>query len=176
MPSDVFWTGLFTFGGGLVGAAVSYATTHRQGDLQEQQLGLEEERHEAEVQSANRQHQERLLESRRALYLRYLKAVDEIIHLPNSDLTSSEELGRPWTEFMQMDNELELSGSDGVRELSVDLFGILNEIAYRFTEILESDSKAWPEDASAHMREVEGRLREARQGMVSRMRDDLRSS
>jgi len=74
---------------------------------------------------------------------------------------------------MQVDNELELSGSDEVRKLSIELFGILNEIAYRFTEVLESDSKTWPEDAGAYMREIESRLRDARQGMVSRMRDDL---
>jgi len=44
MPSDVFWTGAFTFSGGLVGVLAGYANGSRQSKYQEQQLKLEEKR------------------------------------------------------------------------------------------------------------------------------------
>jgi hypothetical protein len=174
MASDVFWTGLFTFSGGLVGAAASYAATRRQAGLQKEQLSLERERHGIETSEAGQRRQVELLQDLRILYIRFLKAVDDIAHLPNSDLSPAVEIGKRWDAFMQADNELELAAPKGVRTSTEPLCVILNKVVYRFTEVFESDSEVWPNDAGSYMREIEADFREARERTVSLMRDNLR--
>lgn len=175
MPSDVFWTGLFTFGGGLVGAATGYATARLQMHAHEGQLDLEERRLEIELTQLGEAKLDRRREERRAIYLEYLKALDAIVNCPTHEHMDHQVLSSRWSAFMQADNELELAGTEAIKDRSYPLHTIAAEAMDRFSNVLDDDGLAWPNDASSYMRSIEEELRTERQGMVSLMRDDLLS-
>ncbi|HWM55056.1 MAG TPA: hypothetical protein VNO20_06680 [Solirubrobacterales bacterium] len=173
MPSDVFWTGFFTFGGGVVGATVGYATARLQNRLQREQLLLEKRRDERQFSKDSEEQLEQRREQRRAVYLHYLEALDAIIHSATTETIDQETLSSRWIAFNLADNELELAGTEAVKESSYPLHTVIAEAIDRFSVVIDSETLTWPDDATSYMRSIEDKLRQARQGTISLMRRDL---
>jgi|GEM_PF-3990145 len=74
---------------------------------------------------------------------------------------------------MEADNELELAADEATRKSSYPLQTLMAEITDRFARILDDPDGTWPDDGSAYMHSIHGKLRELRQGVVAKMRADL---
>jgi hypothetical protein len=176
MPTDVFWTGLFTVSGGLAGTLAGYSSARSQARLQDKQLELDRERHKSERAQLDESRQDQRREQRREIYLRYLLALDTIINSATEESLDHETLSSRWRAFVQADNEIELDGDEATKQASYPVNGLIAEIAGRFADILDAPDAEWPDAATQYLHSIEDEQRKARQTMVNHMRDDLSKS
>jgi hypothetical protein len=174
MPSDVFWTGVFTLSGGLAGTFAGYASAISQTRIQDKQLQLERERHRSERAHVDDTRRDRQREQRREIYLRYLLTFDTIINSATEDSLDHQTLSERWRAFVQADNEIELDGDEKTKEASYPLNEIVAKIAGRFADILDDPEAEWPDSGAKYLRSIEEEQRAARQAIVNHMRRDLR--
>lgn len=173
MPSDVFWTGLFTVSGGLAGTLAGYASARSQAYFQDKQLQLEKERHQSEQEQIAESRRDQQRQQRRDIYLRYLLAFDTIINSANEDSLDHETLSSRWKAFVNVDNEVELMGDEATKASSYPLNTLVSEIASNFALILDDPEAEWPDAGSAYLRSIYDKYREARKEIVHHMRADL---
>jgi hypothetical protein len=174
MPSDVFWTGLFTLGGGFAGAATGYASARLQSKGQERQVQLAHQRHQSQEARATETRRDTQREERRSIYLGYLQSLDAILNSTTAETVSQETLSDRWGQFMQADNEVELAGDEKIKESSYPIHAQVSKTLEYFSEILDKPDLTWPDDASAYLRSMQDDLLGPRRKIISLMRDDLR--
>ena len=171
----MFWTGLFTFGGGVVGGTAGYVSARLQRRFQEQQLGLERRRYESEESRVDRQGADQRREQGRAIYLAYLEAVDTITNSATADVLDDETLSERWKTFVKAGNKLELAGTEGLRNASYQMDALLNRLVTEFSAIIHDSDRTWPGDANEFMHGQAKEVVESRNEMVSLMRRDLQN-
>ncbi len=175
MPSDVFWTGLFTFGGGALGAAGTYFGVRSQREVQLGQLHLEKNAQENESLEKAQENWQVGREQRRSIYLAYLAALDAVIHSPSIKDLTEEDFSSMWTTFIRRDDELELGGTEEVKDASYSLWRVVDRIADHYIEVLCDPHASWPEDADRGFEPVSKEYDDVRSAVVSAMREDIHS-
>jgi hypothetical protein len=173
MASDVFWTGLFTFGGGTLGAIGTYFGVKSQANLQAQQLELDAERHRSDESHRRRKDESAAREQRRLLYLNYLKALDAIVHATAVSNLSTDEMSERWAAFVKADDEIELGGTDDVKDASYPVHRQARAVGTKYKEILDDPNSNWPIDALKWLPSTQEERNAARAAMVAAMRRDL---
>jgi hypothetical protein len=175
MPSDVFWTGLYTFAGGVVGGTTGYITARLQNHVQRAQLALEMDRHRSEERRLAREREDDERERRRLLYLRYLEVFETITNLPGGAQPTQDRLVELWHDFIRADNELELAGSEAIRDASYPANSVIQDAVDEFGAIVEAPDRDWDE-ASEYGEAHGAALMEVRVEMVGLMRADLQDT
>lgn len=173
MPSDVFWTGLFTFGGGLVGATGTAVGARFQYRVQARQLEIEQDRHRSEETHRDRQDRAAALEKRKSIYLNYLGALDALIHATADGHLDQDGLAQIWAAFQGADAELELAASKEVQGASYQLHAEARKIGTFYKNTLDDPSKMWPNDAVHWPEELASEYYDARAEVVTGMRQDV---
>jgi hypothetical protein len=176
MPSDVFWTGLFTFGGGLVGGGAGYLTARLQQAVQKQELGLEERRYETDQQDRRQARRDDLRERRRVLYLKYLGSFDALHTQLNGPELSPEELFEIWSSMIQVDNEIELLGSEAVKSAADNAADYFARLVGELYKIASNPARDWGAEAHELRRpDAMGQeMIEVREELLAKMRVDLK--
>jgi hypothetical protein len=170
MPSDVFWTGLFTFGGGVVGGATGYVTARLQQSLHLQRLGLERRKLEYEVDASATDEKAKRIEAKRSIYLQFLSAIDGVLNPVEYGELDQAELNKRFDRFTDAHCEIELVGDADVNRLAYDFTSVVEQIVIEASRSLEARQIHRMADS------VRGRadsLRAARRKLVAQMRDDL---
>jgi hypothetical protein len=171
--SDVFWTGLFTFGGGVVGAVGTYFGVKSQASLQQQQLELDALRHESDKSHRKGEQESAAREQRQSLYLSYLGALDAVVHSTAVSDMSVDSLGERWAAFIKADDEIELGGTDDVQKAAYPMHKQVWEVATMYTRTLNDPKGRWPSDALKWLKSTQVERNQARADVVGAMRSDL---
>jgi hypothetical protein len=173
MASDVFWTGLFTFGGGLVGALGTYWGSRSQHKLRIRELDLEVARQEREETHQAAQEKSEACEHRRRLYLRYLAGLDRLVHATSVGDLDRDGVAKRWAEFIAADDEVELGGTEAVKDASYPLHECVVKIVDAYTTVMEDARQQWPQDALSRWDAFEDEYARTRGDIVRAMRRDL---
>jgi hypothetical protein len=172
--SDVFWTGFFTFAGGVVGAVGAHFGVKSQINLQQQRLGLDALRYNNDESYRERDEESAAREQRRALYLSYLATLDVVLHAPAVTDLTVDAMRQRWAAFVKADDEIELGGTNSVREAGYPLYMVVSKIREEYTNILSGAGAGWPQDAITWYREkISSEFDLKRAALVDAMRRDL---
>lgn len=136
MPSDVFWTGLFTFGGSVAGAGAGYLTALFQRQANERLLLFEERKLAGLAQERRDEHGDRIREERRAVYLAYLTALDGVLTPIDLGSVEEETLRRRFDRLMEAHCELELAGDRQINECGYALNDLVEGLVAEVLDVL----------------------------------------
>lgn len=160
MASDAIWTSLITGSTGVLTGFLGYGAARLQPMLEARRLGMERDR-------ADR-------DSRRALYLEYLAAIDEVSRAHHDDTATPEWHSDWWNRFENVDNRLELLGSSQVRRASYPLYNRLTDLWNHVRrEASRSGDQTYQQIYDTHFGRVQDSLTEHRREMVDAMRLDV---
>lgn len=173
MPSDAFWTGLFTFAGGVVGGGAGYLTARLQQGLHRQQLTLEERKVESEESTLTQAQTERRSEAHRAIYLRYLTALDGVLNPVDNGTVDKGTLNRRFDLLLHAHCEVELAGGDEINQAAYELNDLLEALVAEVSSRL-AEGRAGSDLTEPIRRQAEP-IRAIRRRLVSLMGNDLDS-
>jgi hypothetical protein len=134
------------------------------------QRRLDERRIEREERESDAARNDRLRDGRRDLYIEHLNVVDEAWKVYQEDPTQ-ERASAWWYHFNEIDNKLELLGSDSVRAASLAVF---NALAAVRAEMDWGSPDASGEGVRAYATHGP-QVHQARQHLLDAMRTDLRA-
>jgi hypothetical protein len=172
MLSDVFWTGLFTFGGSAVGAGAGYMTALLQRRSEDGRRLLEERRIVAASEQERQLRLEEFHQARHALYLTYLENLDAILSPIFLESVDAPSLNRGFNLFMDAHCGIELAGNPEINLRAYDLNSLIENLVKDVLQALTE--KAGPRAANDILQERAEAIREGRRDIVSLMADDIR--
>lgn len=174
MPSDVFWTGLFTFGGGAVGAIGAYLAAKSSERGRERELELELERHDSQELHWAAERDDGSREKRRAAYAVYLEAYETVWHIRADQNPTAGRIVERWEAFVAADIEVGLVGSDAIAAAAVTARARLAALINDYDDFLtENGPGSWGEEARLVSGPHNEGLAASRDEIVALMRRDL---
>jgi hypothetical protein len=165
---DAVWISMITGTTGVVSGLLGYGVSRGQ-------LNLEGRRVDAESQSDQRTQQRETIAARRDLYLEYLSTVDETWkNLMGPDLGPLD-WHEWWSRYSEVDNRVELLGSDSVQSATYPLWSALDRLATRVTQEKPEDVErpVWARRVWAEMGED---VNDKRADVMAAMRIDVGSA
>lgn len=171
MPSDVFWTGLFTFGGSAIGAGVGYATARLQRRSEDRRFLLEERQLSDSAAELGRQFDRQMRAERSEVYRRYLHALDGVMSPLYLGGSGIEQIRDRFDRLMEAHCELELVGSEEMNDFGYKLNGLIEELTLEVVMILDQGQDMGDAVDAIHRRA--DKLRTNRRGLVQLMSADL---
>lgn len=156
-----------------MGAVGTYWGSRSQHRLRLRELDLEIARQDREEARRAKREESEDCEHRRSLYLQYLGALDSVVHATSVEALNRDGLGKRWAEFIAADDEVELGGTDAVKEASYPVHRSVRKIVDAYATVIDDPAKKWPQDALLSMDEFRSDYGDARSDIVGAMREDL---
>jgi hypothetical protein len=173
-PSDVFWTGLFTFGGSAAGAGAGFATALAQRRTEDGRLRLEEQKVAAAGDERRAESLERFQQERREIYLRYLNSLDGILSPVFQGEVDAASLRDRFDALMEAHCELELAGTKEMNQHGYVLNEQIEALTLALRHALERDAS--DEELVALLTERAEDFRGSRRALVQLMNRQCESA
>jgi hypothetical protein len=165
---DAVWISLITGTTGIVSGLLGYGVSRGQ-------LHLERRRIDAESDSEQRKQLRETIASRRDLYLEYLSVVDETWkRLTRPDLEPLD-WHEWWSRYSEVDNRVELLGSNSVQTATYPLWDVLNRLGSRVMKERPDEIELAPWAVQVWSEESE-RFNSKRADVLAAMREDVGSA